>query len=407
MCTMDTHNECSAYKNFRDLLKNIKTRYQDLNRKDGRLYQHVKDDSIGEEVVKEFVRGGIVAIMAAWESFVLDLFEEAFGVVIDVCSTENGKKNLRCLQERWPTCRTIIYNEVELQAKTKNRPIYEVVARKVVEGANERSNRGKRHWRRMLDEHRDRILHTKTLLPIFNFSSIDSENVMCIDELFQQLFLPQSQEKEKNKKQDNKQDKEQGKSLSDMLIECGGFKYPIRIPDNSEILVTLESAKMSDHSAVAALCNISRLYYGLRCVLVHGKPRKTLTGVLKYFPDDPDNFPLPARNDRRVKKYFVELFNSVKQDGRNAEVCYQTLYNLGSFLTVAAKYLMKTVAKWITSLCPDRDIWANSLSETGSIAQSSRWSLCTGTCLLRFIIISLIVIVVIAMFIYFVPPLSS
>ena len=339
--TMGTaHSKCVAYEDFRALLDDIRSKYTHLNPEDGELFEYVRrsEDETDKELDDtgmEFVRGGIVAIMSAWESYVHDLFEEAFEVVIKVCSTYGRETGLRHLYKQWPPSRTIIQTEVERQAAQKHGSRVEVLAFDLLLEADQESEGEKKTWEKLLNAHCDRVLHGKTLLPIFDSRGIGRDNVMTIDELFRQLF----------------QIKKKGKSLSDILIEVGGFKYVIRIPENTE--VTLEPAEASDRSAVDALCNISRLYYGLRCALVHGKHRKTLEGALKGFPDNSDNFPMPAQNDEVLKKYYVDLYERIKKYGRNADVSYLTFLNLTRFYSSAAYFLMLAIAKWFYDLQPD------------------------------------------------------
>ena len=333
-------SECVAYADFRDLLDHIRSQYTHLNPGNGKLFAHVSrtpdpSDKELDDTGMEFVRGGIVAIMSAWESYVHDLFEEAFGVVIKVCSTDRrGESSLSHLHERWPACRTIIENEIKQQAAQKCKGHVAVLTYDLLQDADQRSGGQKKTWRNMLDAHCDRVLHGKTLQPIFRCQGTGCENIMSLDELFRQLFKVEEQEK----------------SLSDILIEIGVFNFEIMIPGTRT--VSLKPAQASDRSAVEALCNISRLYYGLRCVFVHGKHRKTLEGALKDFPDNPDNFPLPTQNDE-IKNYYVNLYKRIKEHKRKADVSYLTFINLSRFYGTAAYAVMLAVAKWFYDLPPD------------------------------------------------------
>ena len=50
----------------------------------------------------EFIREGIVATVAAWESYVQDLFKEAFEILIQIGS---GKPpSIENLKRKWPGC---------------------------------------------------------------------------------------------------------------------------------------------------------------------------------------------------------------------------------------------------------------------------------------------------------------
>ena len=333
-------SECVAYNDFRDLLVQIRSQYTHLNPGDGKLFKHVSRtsnpfDKELDDTGMEFVRGGIVAIMSAWESYVHDLFEEAFAVVTDVSSRYRcDESSLARLQDRWPACRTIIENEIKQQAAQKCKDHVEVLTYELLQEGDQQSGSRKKTWKIMMDAHCDRVLHGKTLLPIFSCRGIGRENTMSMDELFRQLFKVERQEK----------------SLSDILIEIGVFSFEIMMPGTRR--VSLKPAQSSDRSAVEALCNISRLYYGLRCAFVHGKHRKTLEGALKDFPDNPDSFPLPTQNDE-IKTYYVNLYKRIKEHGRKADVSYLTFINLSRFYGTAAYALMLAIAKWFYDLQPD------------------------------------------------------
>lgn len=345
--TMARRHYCEAFDDFQRLTYEMLQRYTYLNPRDGKLFEHVKWKGKSrdkkndlDERGMEFVRGGMVAIMSAWEGYVHDLFKEAFGLIIDIYSTpgtdqESSLSNLK--SSPWRKCCTIIQEEVKHEAKTKHegcmkRLVYDLLLQED-EGTD-------CEWRRMLDSYCDRLLHGKTL-PKFSLPKIDGKNTMCIDELFQQLFLFQNEFEEEGSDSRNKKEKPKTR-LSDIMIEVEEFSYDIRLPKIHKV-----TFKKSDCSAVQALCNISRLYHGIRCAFVHGKHQKAMEGPLAGFAD---NFTMPAENDERVKQYYINLYNRVKQYGRNAFVSYLTLVNLTRFYRTAAKSLKLALAKWVYDL---------------------------------------------------------
>ena len=335
----DDYSECEAFDDFRELIDDLRSKYTCLNPKDGKLFKHVSAKrAIGssldlDETGQEFIRGGIVAIMSAWESYIHDLFQEAFNILVRVGSGE--QQNLGTLHRSWPACRTIIQDEIKRKAEKKGDRV-EVVAYDLLCEAEKLPEDGdnEKIWVKLLRTHCQNVLEQKTLLPIFScqLQSVGRDCVITIDELFRQLF---------------KIDKK-SKRLSQTLIEVGGFKYAIIIPDGQRVNVNLEPTDTSDQSAIEALYNISRLYYGPRCTLVHGKHKRTLQhGALKDFPNNPDNFPMPRQSTNlKISEYYVNLYTMVEERGRAARVSYRTFLNLNRFYNSAAYFLMLAVARW-------------------------------------------------------------
>ena len=363
----DDYSRCVAYVDFKDLIDDIRSKYTHLNPKDGKLFQHVRrsqdrSDLTLDETGQEFIRGGIVAIMAAWESYVHDLFQEAFYILLEVGSSKY--RSLDDLHKFWPTCRTIIQDEIKRRACAEKKGDHvEVVAYDLLCAAEKSSEvtGGEKVWFQLLRTHCESVLDKKTLLPIF--SPQDSEEwAMTIDELFRQLFKISKK----------------SKRLSEILIEVGGFEYniltpadgsarPVRAdvhltylasdcsqaianePSISDRTQAVATETLNRSQAIEALCNITRLYYGLRCTLVHGKHKKTLQGALKNFPKDSASFCMPSMNKTKIREYYVKLYRKVEKDGRRASMSYLEFLNLTRFYRSAAYFLMLALARWIHS----------------------------------------------------------
>lgn len=370
----DDYSHCEAYEGFRDLIVDIRSKYTHLNPITGKLFEHVRRtqnprDLTLDETGQEFIRGGIVAIMAAWESYVHDIFQEAFNILLKIGSGEH--QSLDSLHQFWPSCRTIIQEEIKRRACQKGDRV-EVVAYDLLCAA-EKSTGDEKVWVKLLHAHCENVLEKKTLLPIFSSQKSD-QWAMTIDNVFRQLFKIDIDRKKKPA------------SLSEILIDVGGFRYTIRLPgtdsqcdvhlmgsqtlanessDRSHAIATetsdraqaietetsersqAMSTETSDRSqAIKALHNISRLYYGVRCTLVHGNHKKTLQGALKDFPNDSAGFTMPSKNDTKVRDYYVKLYKRVEEYGRNAWVSYLDFFNLTRFYGSAANFLRLSVARW-------------------------------------------------------------
>lgn len=327
------YSKCNAFTRFRDMLKGIEKKYNHFNPKGGQLFPLVQNreshDNELDEFGLEFIRGGVVAVMVAWEAYVHDLFEEAFNVVTEICMGES--ESLIHLRQQWPVSRTIIQNEIDRQYGQRDKMKMGVETYKLLEEA-ERT--GKKAWRRMLDDHSERVLR-ETLRPIF-----DVNGQRSIDQMFRDLF--------ELKKRGGGADF----SLSETLISIGGFKFNV-----GEHNVILKPA--ADKAAVQALCNISRLYYGIRCAFVHG--RRIQGGVLEDIPED---FPMPEQNHRDVIRNYRDLLERIKTHGRDAHMSFRDFLKISKFFGYAAYFLMLAIAKWFyeSDIRARRAIWGYRLT---------------------------------------------
>lgn len=322
--------KCEAYESFRILLEEIRSKYQclDFHSEDAipQLMNPHPSKDLNEKGM-EFIRGGILAVMAAWESYVSDLFDEAFEVLIIVCS--GPERNLEQLQAKWPTCRKIIEKTLKNQ-----KDIYNLL--------EEGDKNWQKFWMQLLHEHRRSILDQRTFLPIFDYRCDGHSNIMTIDELFIRLF-------EYNEKK-----------ISQMLIEVAHGNHFMLSP--GELRVSLDTEDCMDESPIEALRNISSLYYGLRCIFVDGKKERVIKeGPLKDFPKYANDFLLPDQYDKSRKVMcYMKLYKIIREYERsNMHVSYLTFICITNFIRFAAIYLMRAVAKWIYELQREDDpVWS-------------------------------------------------
>ena len=363
----DDYSDCNSYIGFKDMMDDLCGKYTSLNPKDGKLFALLRkpDRPDLDETGMEFIRGGIVAVVSAWESYVQDLFKEAFDILIKIGSGQ--QPSLENLSKIWPGCRPIIEELLKKKAKRTSAEAvaYEILSRSEDEGTE-------KVWIELLHKHCESVLERKTLLPVFSRSN--EHGKLTIDELFKQLF-------KSNKKAEKGTEKEI--MLSEMLIGIGGFNYSVRIQPTPHIYtsVNLEQVDASDKSAIAALCNISRLYYGLRCTLVHGKHEKTLEGALRGFPESVSEFPLPLtiqpKRSSEIKEYYIRLYEWTRDYGRTVWVNYLTFLNITRFYKAAAYFLMLAVAKWLCETLNARDgvnvkIWRFNPDRQREVSQPSQ-----------------------------------
>ena len=258
-----------------------------------------------------FIRGGVVAVVATWEAYVQALLKEAFDILIRFGS--GPQQSLEALSKIWPQCRTIIQNQYK--GKVDNKPAdvraYDLL---LLEDQTK-----EKVWMKLLDTHCQNVLG-KTIVPIF---SKDSKS-KSVDVLFRELF----------------EDEEENCSLSELIVESDNFQFTIISP-TCKIFLTKTDVK----SSIAALYNLSRFYYGLRCALVHGSKEITLQGVLLAFPKHADEFELPdGPYIERAKNYYTSIYIWIKKYGRDIWLYYRDFVNITRFYKTAARCLMMAVA---------------------------------------------------------------
>ena len=325
-CAEDNaYSECVSYANFMSVLDDTWKRYQPLNPHDakkGYLFKHLKTEDIkGRPILNEsgteFIRGGIVATVAAWESFVVDLFTEAFEILIKVGSGKPA--SIENLKKIWPGFKRLIEKERKNKKQSQ------------LEGKSEEE---------YLFSHLSKMLDSKSIVPIFIATAPEAKGrFMSIDTLFVQLFLMSDDEK--------------WPSLSQLVTELRSFNYVMRCTRScmAEVEVKLfqDQSNASDESALKALYNISRLYYGLRCTLVHGKNKKTLEKSLNNFPESVYDFPLPTTCSHKedIARYYIRVYEWIKKYGREVWVNYLDLLYITRFYKTAAFSLKLAVAKFL------------------------------------------------------------
>jgi hypothetical protein len=310
----DSPQKCKAYSAFYEVLVSIREKYKELNPKTGLVCGTDKDGPLASsngppsETVMEFLRGGIISTMAAWEAYVHDLLEEAFERVLEL-----GQGDLSLLKEKWHRCETVIQDAFDKRVAgeygDKKLPAGKVAFELMKKPAP---------WEDLLKDERDHGL--RQLQPVFGGPN-------GIDNIFERMFI------RKEKKAGKEDEKE--KSISQRVVNFGGVNYRFRhapIPDG-EVQVEIRDIKTLNH--------ILRLYYGVRCVFAHGQRERTINegGVLQKFPDA-----LIVTKEASVK--LIDLYKRIKEHGRRAHVNYFILVNMNRFILNVARLLFKAIAQW-------------------------------------------------------------
>jgi hypothetical protein len=330
--------DCIAFSEFQAILHDIRTHYSHLNPNKGagsRLIEEKYGPSTprGNQAIQEYIKGGFVRIMASWEAYINDVMEEAFVILLDIV----GEGDLSTLKGQWSHCQSLIQDA--FKARTDKKP--ESMAAEAFECMLDTDS-----WRTLLREKGQQLL--SKMNPFFHGDD-------GIDATFQKLFSPkksksgatnvasgggqqhvpqpkevasgggQQQVVPKNVKSKNGQ-----LSLSVTMASCRcayqHFYKPRSQQDSQQYNGDPEiNVSLDEPTTLRAILN---LYYGVRCVLVHGKSDKTFKAGGALYNFDADELNVPNEAKEQLKK----LFTRVKSDGSGAQIDYYTLVNARNFL---------------------------------------------------------------------------
>jgi hypothetical protein len=352
----DTPKYCNAYTIFTTVLKDIETHYSHLNPNNSAGSRLVKEKGgystqKGNRAIQEYIKGGFVRIMASWEAYINDVMEEAFVILLDIV----GEGDLSTLKGQWSHCQSLIQDA--FKARTDKKP--ESMAAEAFECMLDTDS-----WRTLLREKGQQLL--SKMNPFFHGDD-------GIDATFQKLFSPKksksgatnvasgggqqwvppkevasggSQQRvpPKNVKSKNGQ-----LSLSETMASFSGAYEHFYKPRSQQDSLTQQRNGDPEKSVLladpATLCDILRLYYGVRCVLAHGKSEKTFKagGALHKF----DAFKLEVPVE--VREHLAELYRRINNDRSHAQIDYHTLLSAERFLWRMARLMMLAIAEYFHS----------------------------------------------------------
>lgn len=365
---------CDAYTQFITVLKDIQTHYAHLNPIKGagsRLIEEKYGYSTprGNQAIQEYIKGGFVTIMASWEAYINDILDEALRLLDAI-----GEGELLRLKRNWPHCQTLIQDA--FIARTDSDP-KRMAARAFDHMVNPDS------WRTLLEERCKQLL--SKMKPYFQGDD-------GIDATFRQLFSPKKSKSGNGQQQVTPKKVPSGggqQQVTPKKVHSGDGQQQVppkevplgdgqqQVPPkkvNSKngqysLSVTMASfpcayqhfhnprrqqdsqqhngdpeINVSLAGEPATLRAILNLYYGVRCVLAHGKSEKTFTsGALKDF--NPSELKVPED----AKEQLCDLFMRIKSDRSRAQIDYHTLLNAERFLWRMARAMMLAIAEYFHS----------------------------------------------------------
>ena len=294
---------CQPYESFKERF--IKGRkYNKVNNNLRNVFQG-DDDMSQREFQSMHGRNAVVNILATWEAFVQDMFEE----VTDILLYEiTNCQDISRLPEK---PQSLI--EEAFKWKFSNNPKPKDCMQLVC---------GQMKWKEILEEYMQfRLKDALDVTPIF----ISGEG---IDKKLNHLLLCKA-------------------NVSSVLIEQGPLKHWFIWDgqEESQLVVTNNES----------LNAILRLYYGARCVFAHGKSEKTFRkGVLRDYPqaqdiEDREGNTAAIKEKTGVNWEIAErlagLYYNVNVYKHDAYVSYAAVVNLQRFIMVLSSRLFFAISK--------------------------------------------------------------
>lgn len=354
---------CKAFDGFKELLEELRSCYSRLNPKDGLCSRMgALDYPRGRDVAKEFIRGGIIRVMAAWEAYVQDVLKEAFDTVVEICGNDVLKEVFGAVEmcandtegsnstdeslTRWPECHAVLHKAIERRVRKhpgcteenlqqlfhhKATPMRIASLQQFLSKKSDSEKESilqvevaldlamnKDHLKELVDEHRDHMLR-QLLTPLFDGDG-------GIDNAFRRLFGIVT---------NSKQDKF---ALSSKVVAMGNITHTFTFTGGRQLELEITRGD------VMALNHVMRLYYGARCAFAHGDHRRTMAEVLQNFPKKACDLHV---GDLKIAETLFELYQGIDKEGRRAKVEHLTLVNLCRFVSCAVHRLCLAIAHWV------------------------------------------------------------
>ena len=262
-------NQCFAYK----ILKKHIGKQCDIY---GRLRQtgdlgslpgmYVKNDEgrdIPSEDVSAFLRGGIINTMACYEAYVVDLFDEAYETILferteckgDCQKCEQLKYDHVVIKPESLTLGCLTEEEQKVISSESDKIQIEIQKEycRIVTGRGNRNNFEKLAMINMIKEKVTQ--HKFRLTPSVFHTWINKYSKMLLGS------------------------KANANDFVDSMFEGGDIEYYYPVDDYNISRVTIDNPFF--------ICAMSRICYGIRCIMAHGSAESTLSGkgALSGFPD--------------------------------------------------------------------------------------------------------------------------
>ena len=302
---------CKSYDDFKQLLQDVRLKNRALNPQWGLIcgpqgpYRQENPGKV-KEVPLEFMRGGLVRIMAAWEAYVQDLLGEAFDVVVSqIAEARTAPLFSGCSLQ---LLKKVVGYRIDPSGETKVGKVKANATDLAVDLIEKPYT-----WKALFQEHKQRALDQFTTPTFYGKHGINAA--------FKALFGIDD-------------------DLSASVIQ-GEVKYSFLGKNGNSELTVADSTVLND---------IIRLYYGARCVFVHGQKGRNFS---EHAALDQNHFTMnhfyemKSTMDMEIIENFRGFYDRLREFGRNANINYVTIVNLQRFVMAVALHLFRAVARLV------------------------------------------------------------
>ena len=256
---------CESYRSFKEEISTLSKHNATLLG----AAEEANKTSEFKGIIHTQLRGAIISMVTMWEAYIKDILEEALNLIARTVKNdpqkmfENGLKDFN---------KRVIKHSLDGNKKSEDD-----IKGRAADLCLTMMNNPTEKWRECVNEYtKDLATKLHNIIPIFD----DCKKKECIDKKVIQILQPQSK-----------------KSVSVVMIKQTKFSI-------------LSSSETGDEERMSAIHDLTRLFYGARCVFAHGDHTKTFSqgGALYEFEKIKDK--LLSR-----EAHVYELYEKIR-DGR-------------------------------------------------------------------------------------------
>ena len=304
---MARYLRCEQYDTFFERFGDLRSKNSALNKviRTGSKSQQRSEQEC-QDLQMVYYRSAIISILATWEAYVQDLFEEVKDIIVE--SIINS--DVHDISRSWKSA--LVKEAIEMEVKKTSKK-EEKTHKKDVDLCMQLIQ-DPQHWKTLVDTYMKKKVDTAIRLkPMFKGSK-------GIDKKFQALLGMDSE-----------------CVLSDVIME--------KVLSHS-FIVGYKEEKQLVLKTPDDLDNLLRLYYGARCVFAHGQSEQSFEeeGVLHGFPIEKLSTMV---GDEKVAGRLRSLHDNLKKHGNSAWVYHTTIVNMQRFIIYLAQRLFRAVSKCI------------------------------------------------------------
>lgn len=281
------------------------------------LLRDLPDKDKRKEAQFAMYGGVFISVLVRWEAFVQDFLEEVFLKVVEkITSEQHPRKQAAKLLEK-------AFEDLHSNSKQQPKTCAQKFGVKLALDPDA--------WKMILNDYAKKAC--KGCTPVFHGNN-------SITKYFKQLFLPYA-------------DADRGIDLAKEMLSQWNPNHPIQVGCIINTGEKLTKEPILDIDNQEALMTLTRLIYGVRCVLVHPKSEKTFVhGALEKFPDHSLFSQQMGRSEKLAVNQFYTFFQRAEAaqkagDTSHLQIFYCDIVNLQRYILAIAARLHNTVVKLV------------------------------------------------------------